>query len=194
MIEINGIQFQTIDQPIYANGKRVSRVYVNGLQVYPGVKRGDKVNRYAMFFEFSQDVISMYSPEPVNQYGVYADIAGGFDSVYRVAFFVDQSGGYPRRQLFVSYEGYRDGPEVMFVPYIAKDGYIVTDGKQSASINTFVTSRKTSGSKVYYSTDSVGANLTDVEGNYLANYSISASSENVEIFMSQDSAINYVLS
>jgi len=194
MITVNGHEFKTIVNPIFINGKRVTKVFVNGLQVYPGVERGEKVSRYAMYFGFSYDVISKYSPQPINQYGVYADFAGGTDNVYRVAFAVFQDGQYPRRQLFVSYEGFVAGPAITFVPYVAKDGYMVTDGKSSGNINTFSASRGTSGGKVYYSTDAIGANLEDSNGSYLADYTVSRTSENVEIFSSASDALNYILS
>jgi len=194
MIVTNGHEFKTIVNPIHVNGRRVTKVFVNGLQVYPGVERGEKVGRYAMFFGFSHDVISKYSPQPINQYGVYADFAGGTDNVYRVAFAITQDGQYPSRQLFVSYEGFIAGPAITFVPYVAKDGYMVVDGKSSSNINTFSASRNTSGGKVYYSTSAIGANLEDANGNYLAEYTISRTSENVQIFSSANDALNYILS
>ena len=194
MIVTNGHEFETIVNPIYVKGKRVTKVFVNGLQVYPGVERGEKVGRYAMFFQFPNDVVSKYSSTPINQYGVYADFAQGTDDVYRVAFSVTQDGQYPRRQLFVSYEGFVAGGGITFVPYVAKDGYIVADGKSSSDINTFTASLKTSGGKKYYSTDAIGANLEDANGNFLADYTVSRTSENVEIFSSGDEALNYILS
>lgn len=37
MIVVNGNEFRTLEDPIYVNGRRVSRVLVNGKQVYPNV-------------------------------------------------------------------------------------------------------------------------------------------------------------
>ena len=193
MIVVNGHEFETIANPIFVNGKRVSQVWVNGLQVYPGVER-QKVNRYAMFFAFPSDIISKYSPTPVNQYGAYALFSEGTDNVHRVAFGIYQGAEYPSRQLFVSYEGFVSGGGITYVPYVAKDGYIAADGLSSSDINTFNCSQNSSGGKIYYSTSSIGVNLQDADGNYLADYIISRTSENVGLFSSASDAINYVLS
>ncbi len=38
MIEVNGAQFRTLQNEIYVNGERVTRAYMNGIQVYPEIK------------------------------------------------------------------------------------------------------------------------------------------------------------
>lgn len=190
MIVVNGIDFGTLEDPIYVNGERVLEVWANGVKVYPEEK---KVNRYAMFFKFSSDVISKYSPEPVNEYGCYAKFTN-LDNIYKVAFGVYLGGSYPQRQLFYSYKNFAAGGTATYVPYVGKDGYIVVDALSGSGMNTFQATQKSSGGKTYYSTISIGANLEDKDGHYLADYSVATSSENVQIFSSESAAISWILS
>lgn len=196
MVIVNGHEYKTIADPIYINGKRVSQIWVNRVQVYPTGKERVKPESVMMYFGFSSDIISKYSSTPVNRYGVYAkfskDVPGG---IYRAAFVIQTGGEYPQRQLIVSFEDYEQYDGVItYVPYVSKNDTIVADGFSSSDIHTFVLEENVLDGKYYYKTNLIGVNLQDADGNYLVDYTTNTKTVNVAIYGSTSEAESYILS
>ncbi len=172
MIIANGHEYRTLADRIEVDGRRVRKVLVDGVRVYPDYGMAPDA---AMWFAFAQAYISAYSDEPVNQYGAYVR-QNGEVPIYRVAYIVLNEGRFPRRMVYVSYDGFVTSRKTAtFIPYVARDGVIVADGSNSSSINTFGIGKHgvTSNGRHYYSMSRyIGANLRDADGNYLGTYVI----------------------
>ena len=194
MIQVNGCEFTTLEQPIYVNRKRVREVWVDGIMVYPDAPV-DPLLQYAMYFKFGSKIMSKYSSTPVDAYGAYVRFDGIEASIYRVAFAVTGSGGDIHRQAFVTYKGYINGGSagMTYVPYVSSDGVIVADGFSNSNINTFGLSENIRDGKYYYSTTSIHVNLEDSQGNMLTNYTIATGSDNCRVYGSAADALSYVL-
>ena len=160
-------------------------------------EEGKKVPRYAMAFRFPDDVISKYSPEPANQYGVYLKMSRELTAkIYRVAFYLVQgSEAEIKRAAFASVDGFTGVSEgIVYVPYVGKNWEIIEDGITHPDINTFTLYSVTTEGKTYYRTSLINANLEDANGNPLTEYTIDAVLKSgVAIFYNESEAINYVM-
>lgn len=190
MIVVNGREYRTLQDVIYANGRQVLEAYVNGQKVYPD----DDRFRFAMWFEVPE-MVSKYSSTPINRYGAYLKLSSGENLVYRVAWFLNLTTNPFKRKAFISFDGYQSiNAQITYVPFVSMDENIIEDGTTNSDINTFVLKKYSSGGKTYYANENnINVNLVDKDGNYIVDFQIGFSTENCRIFHNEEDAVAYVL-
>ena len=194
MIQVNGSGFADLSHPIYVNRKRVREVWVDGVMVYPATEGGGGFLRFAMYFEFSSDIVSNYSSSPVNRYGAYIKADGQETRILRAAFSIRENGESVERRAFATLRDYgMAAGSLTYVPYVALGDSIVAEGLSHSEINTFALTENVRDGKYYYATSTINANLQDSQGRLLTGYTVSTGSDNCRVFYSDEEAIGYVL-
>ncbi len=141
--------------------------YENGVCVRCGEFFIDNITRYdhkyyGMYFKVDE-VISGYGPGLVDEYGVMLD-CNEDAQITKVAVYLIQEGTMWRRCIAVK------GSNIQYanyVPYLSYKGELLYSGLNSEWINVFPLSENSDGIWCYNDYVTIGANLSDKDGNLL---------------------------